>query len=87
MPHSYKNNKIKHLHKLCLRLIYSDKKSSSGILLEKDNSVSIHQALAIETFKVNNKLCPEIISDTFMERTISTISTICVMVLILQLLK
>ena len=53
MLHSRKNNnKIKHLHERCLRLIYSDKKSSYENLLEKDNSVSIHhkniQALAIE---------------------------------------
>ena len=61
MLHSHKNNnKIKHLHERCLRLIYSDKKSSYENLLEKDNSVSIHhkniQALAIEIFKVKNKL-------------------------------
>ena len=36
------NNKIKHPHERCLRLIYSDKKSSHENLLEKDNSVSIH---------------------------------------------
>ena len=67
------NNKIKHLHERCLRLIYSDKKSSYENLLEKDNSVSIHhkniQALAIEMFKVKHKLCPEITGDIFMERT------------------
>ena len=66
------NNKIKHLHERCLRLIYSDKKSSYENLLEKDNSVSIHhkniQALAIEMFKVKHKLCPEITSYIFMER-------------------
>ena len=42
-------------------------------LLEKDNSVSIHhkniQALTIEMFKVKHKLCPEITSDIFIERT------------------
>ena len=74
MLHSRKNNnKIKHLHERCLRLIYSDKKSSYENLLEKDNSVSIHhkniQALAIEMFKVKHKLCPEITGDIFMERT------------------
>ena len=69
------NNEIKHLHERCLRLIYSDKKSSYDNLLETDNSVSLHhkyiQALAIEMFKVKYKLCPEIAGDTFMERTSS----------------
>ena len=67
------NNKIKHLHERCLRLIISDKKSSYENLLEKDNSVPMHhknvQALAIEMFKVKHKLCPEITSYIFMERT------------------
>ena len=57
MLHSRENNnKIKHLHERCLRLIYSDKKPSYENLLEKDNSVSMHhkniQVLAIEMFKV-----------------------------------
>ena len=74
MLHSHKNNnKIKHLHKQCLRLIYSDRKSSYANLLEKDNSVSLHheniQALAIEMFKVKQKSCPEITSHIFMETT------------------
>ena len=57
MLHSRKNNnEINHQHELfmmftrCLRLIYSDKKSSCENILEKDNSISIHykniQALA-----------------------------------------
>ena len=74
MLHSRKNsNKIKYLHERCLRLIYSDKKSSYENLLENDNSVSIHhkniQALATEMFKVKHKLCPDITSDIFKERT------------------
>ena len=74
MLHGRKNNnKIKHLHERCLRLIYSDKKSSYENLLEKDNSVSIHhkniQELAIEMFKVKRKLCSEITGDIFTGRT------------------
>ena len=52
MLHSRKNNnKIKHLHEQCLRLIHSDKKLSYENLQEKINSVSMHdkniQALAV----------------------------------------
>ena len=68
MFHSRKNNN-KTKHERCLRLIYSDKKSSYENLLEKNNSVSIHhkniQALTIEMFKVNHKLCPESTGDIF----------------------
>ena len=74
MLHGQKNNnKIKHLHERCLRLIYSDKKSSYENLLEKDNSVSMHQkniqALAIEMFKAKHNLCPEVTGEIFMETT------------------
>ena len=53
MLHSRSNNtKIKHLHKLCLRIIYNDKQSSYEQLLIKDGTVSIHhgkiQTLATE---------------------------------------
>ena len=68
-----KKNKIKRLHERCLRLIYSDKRSSYENLLEKDHSVPIHhrniQALAIEMIKAKLKLCPEITGDIFLERT------------------
>ena len=56
------------------------------IIKKKDNSVSIHhkniQALAIEMFKVKYKLYPEITGDIFSWKG-QTISTICVIVLIL----
>ena len=72
------NNKTKHLHVRCLRLIYTDKKSPYENLLEKDNSVSIHhkkfQALAIS-------YAQKLLVIIFMEST--KISTICVTVLIL----
>ena len=66
------NNKIKHLHERCLRLIYNDKQSSYEELLIKDGTVSIHhrniQTLATEMFKVKNEMSPEIICDIFTQR-------------------
>ena len=36
------NHKTNQLHERCLRIIYSDKKSSFDELLDKNESVSIH---------------------------------------------
>ena len=63
MCHSRENNnKINRLHERCLRIIYNDKRSSFNALLEKDESVSIHERnikiLAIEMFKVSKNLAP-----------------------------
>ena len=73
MLHSRQNNnKIKHLHERCLRLIHNDKLSSYEELLEKDGSVSIHhkniQSLAIELFQIKHGHSPEIVSDIFTGR-------------------
>ena len=70
MFRSHKNNiNINNVHERCLRLIYSDKRSSIGELLEKDRSVFIHyrnfKVLAIETHKVKNCLSAKIFSDLF----------------------
>ena len=70
MCHSRTNNrKINRFHERCLRIIYNDKQSSFIKLLEKDNSVSIHQRnlqiLAIEMFKVSNGLSPALMNDIF----------------------
>ena len=66
------NNKIKHPHERCLRLIYNDKQSSYEELLIKDGTVSIHhrniQTLAAEMLKVKNEMSPEIICDIFTKR-------------------
>ena len=70
MFHSRTNNrKINRLCERCLRIMYDDKQSSFIKLLEKDNSVSIHQRnlqiLAIEMFKVSNGLSPVLMNDIF----------------------
>ena len=74
MLHSRQNNnKIKHLHERCLRLIHNDKLSSYEEVLEKDGSVSIHhkniQSLAIEMFHIKYGQSPEIVSDIFTQTT------------------
>ena len=57
------------IYERCLRIIYNDKQSSFIKLLEKCNSVSIHQRnlqiLAIEMFKVSNVLSPVLMNDIF----------------------
>ena len=66
------NNKIKHLHERCLRLIYNDKRSSYDELLINNGAVSIHhrniQRLAAEMFKVKNKISPGIIGDIYTKK-------------------
>ena len=74
MLHSRRNNNIiRNLHERCLRLIYNDKNSSYEELLTKDGSVSIHhrniQALAIEFYKIKNKLSPELFTEIFARET------------------
>ena len=56
------NNKINMLHERCLRIIYSDTKSTFIELSKNNNSVSIHKRnlrfLAIEIFKFKRGLAP-----------------------------
>ena len=70
MMHSRKlNNKINLLHERYLSVTYNDGLSSFEELLERDNSVSVHnrniQCLAIELYKVFNGICPNIMKDVF----------------------
>ena len=74
MLHSRQNNnKIKHLHERCLRLIHNDKLSSYEELLEIDRSVSIHpkniQSFAIEMFRIKQGQSPETVSNIFTQTT------------------
>ena len=50
------NNKIKHLHERCLRLIHNDKLSSYKKHIEKDGPVFVHhrniQRLTIKMFQI-----------------------------------
>ena len=63
------NKKINNLHERALRLIYCDHSSNFQELLQRNNSVTIHQkniqALAIMMHKVVNKIAPTIVSELF----------------------
>ena len=63
------NNRINSLHERAIRLIYCDHSSSFQELLQRDNSVTIHQkniqALAILMYKVTNSIAPTIVSELF----------------------
>ena len=63
------NNRINSLHERALRVVYNDFRSSFHQLLQKVNSVTIHQrnlqSLAIEISKVHNSIAPRIMKDVF----------------------
>ena len=70
MFHSRKlNERINHIHKGLLRIVYKDFESSFQDLLIEDNSLKIHhrnlQKLVTEIFKVKNGLSPELMNDNF----------------------
>ena len=70
MFHSRKlNHHINSIHERAIRVTYQDYKSTLLQLLQKDNSVTIHQRnlhfLATEIFKAKNDLSPEIMKDVF----------------------
>ena len=74
------NKKINRLHERCLRIIYCDNQSSFEELLEKDNSVSIHdrniQILATEMYKVSKNMSPPQITELFARKN-NHFTTIC----------
>ena len=70
MCHSRKiNTQINKLHERALRFVYNDKSSSFRELLERDNSVTIHerniQVLLTKIFKVKSGAAPEIMTEIF----------------------
>ena len=63
------NKKINNLYERALTLIYCDYSSDFQELLQRDNSVTIHQkniqALATMMHKVVNNIAPNIVSELF----------------------
>lgn len=63
------NNNINRIHKRALRLEHQNNNLPLAELLEKNNSVTIHQrnlqVLATEIFKVKNDLDSEIMKELF----------------------
>ena len=66
------NNKINKLHERALRIVYKNDELTFKELLEKDNSITIHQRnlqrLAIEMYKINNHLSPLPMQELFTEK-------------------
>ena len=64
------NKKINGSHKRALRLIYCDHSSNFQEILQKENSVLVHQiniqALAIMIYKVGNNIAPTMVSELFL---------------------
>ena len=62
-------NKINKLHERALRIVYREENLTFEQLLERDNSITVHQRnlikLCIEMFKVKNGLSPMPIQELF----------------------
>jgi len=67
------NHKINRLHERALRIVYKDENLTFQELLDKDDSVTIHQRnlqrLATEMYKIKNHLSPEAMQELFKEKT------------------
>jgi len=63
------NTRINKLQERALRIVYRDDNSTYQELLQKDNTVTVHQnrihRLAIEMYKIINNISPKIITDLF----------------------
>ena len=63
------NKKINHVHEMPLRLVFNDYTTPFEELLKNDKSISIHHRnihnVAIEMYKVKNKLSPPCMQDIF----------------------
>ena len=63
------NNRINSIHERALRVTYQDYKSTFLQLLQKNNSVTIHQrnfqVLVTEIFRAKNDLSPEVMKEVF----------------------
>ena len=70
------NNLINRVHERALRIAYSDYLSDFKTLLEKDNSVTIHQrniqSLSVEVYKSLNNLNPDFMKEFFCLKQIIT---------------
>ena len=67
------NDKVNKIHERALRIAYRESHSCFESLLEKNNSVSLHQKnlqlLLVEIFKTKENLNPSFMKDIFVERT------------------
>ena len=67
------NNRINMIHERALRIAYNDTASTFQELLDKDNSVTIHekniQRLATEIYKTKNNLNPSFMKEIFCSTT------------------
>ena len=73
----HKQKKNNNLHVRALRSIYCDHSSNFQELLQRDNSVTIHQkniqALAIMMYKVVNNIAPTTVSELFSFSNVTTV--------------
>ena len=66
------NNKINHIHKKALIIVYKDSVSDFDALLTRDNSVSIYkrnlQLLMTEIFQIKSNIAPGFMTQIFIEK-------------------